>query len=57
MPAEWQAVLDWQPKRWVKREARTDTDALFDAIGVHIRYLPITPEKILAALDRQGRES
>jgi len=31
-------------------------NAVFDAIGVRIRDLPITPEKILAALDRQGKE-
>ncbi len=31
-------------------------NAIFDAIGVRIRDLPITPEKILAALDRQGKE-
>ena len=29
-------------------------NAIFDAIGARIRDLPITPEKILAALDRQG---
>ncbi|HEY7347836.1 MAG TPA: molybdopterin cofactor-binding domain-containing protein [Ktedonobacterales bacterium] len=29
-------------------------NAIFDAIGVRIRDLPITPEKILAALDEQG---
>jgi putative selenate reductase molybdopterin-binding subunit len=30
-------------------------NAIFDAIGARIRDLPITPEKILAALDQQGR--
>ncbi len=31
-------------------------NAIFDAIGVRIRDLPITPEKILAALDQQGKQ-
>ncbi len=31
-------------------------NAIFDAIGVRVRDLPITPEKILAALDQQGRK-
>src|SRR5579883_249260 len=31
-------------------------NAVFDAIGVRIRDLPITPEKILAALDKQGKK-
>jgi putative selenate reductase molybdopterin-binding subunit len=32
-------------------------NAIFDAIGVRIRDLPITPEKILAALDQQRKQS
>ena len=32
-------------------------NAIFDAIGVRIRDLPITPEKILAALDRKDQEA
>jgi putative selenate reductase molybdopterin-binding subunit len=32
-------------------------NAVFDAIGVRIRDLPITPEKILAALDQQGKKT
>ncbi len=31
-------------------------NAIFDAIGARIRDLPITPEKILAALDQQGQK-
>ncbi|HEY7358971.1 MAG TPA: molybdopterin cofactor-binding domain-containing protein, partial [Ktedonobacterales bacterium] len=31
-------------------------NAIFDAIGARIRDLPITPEKILAALDAQGKQ-
>ena len=31
-------------------------NAIYDAIGVRMRDLPITPEKILTALEAQGRE-
>ncbi len=27
------------------------SNAIYDAVGVRIRHLPITPEKVLAALD------
>jgi CO/xanthine dehydrogenase Mo-binding subunit len=30
-------------------------NAVYDAVGARIRDLPITPEKILAALEEQGR--
>jgi CO/xanthine dehydrogenase Mo-binding subunit len=32
-------------------------NAVYDAIGVRIRDLPITPEKVLAALNKQGNTS
>jgi CO/xanthine dehydrogenase Mo-binding subunit len=32
------------------------TNAVTDAIGVRIRELPLTPERVLAALDRAGEE-
>ena len=31
-------------------------NAIYDAIGVQIKNLPITPDKILRALKRAGRE-
>ncbi len=30
-------------------------NAIYDAVGVRIRHLPITPEKVLAALDEKNR--
>jgi CO/xanthine dehydrogenase Mo-binding subunit len=32
------------------------SNAIFDAVGVRIKTLPITPEKILKALREQRRE-
>jgi CO/xanthine dehydrogenase Mo-binding subunit len=31
-------------------------NAVFNAVGVRIRDLPITPEKVLAALDAKGKK-
>jgi hypothetical protein len=31
-------------------------DAIFDAVGVRIKTLPITPEKVLRALEKERTE-
>jgi CO/xanthine dehydrogenase Mo-binding subunit len=33
------------------------TNAIYDALGIRIRSLPITPEKILQALDMKNSSS